>query len=144
MNIQKKGIAGCKKRQQGDAPCLIGFRAVALVTTIYVAKTEALISCSVTPIFVFAYAKRLFFYYTAHIHTMIFFFFADLKNVQLKSAFVFSSPVQSTGRAIVVTLASALTLALPFCHATFKFCLSRSLHLGNHSSESIHTQTIGT
>ena len=39
-----------------------------------------------------------------------------LVNGQLICVFVFSSPVQSTGRAIVVTLASALPLALPLRH----------------------------
>ena len=37
-------------------------------------------------------------------------------KIEHSSAFIFSSPVQSTGRAIVLTLASALTFPLPSGH----------------------------
>ena len=49
------------------------------------------------------------------------FSFAALKCLQSGNmdSRVFSSPVQSTGRAIVVTLASALALALPFPSRNF-------------------------
>ena len=58
---------------------------------------------------------------------------------QLDIMVLFSLPVQSTGRAIVLTLASAFTFALALA---LKFCLSP--YLNNHSSETFQIWSMDT
>ena len=81
-----------------------------ITSAIYEVKTKKLISSGVTAwlicAFVFAYAKSMFSHYASRLSH----FMQD--NLWSNKNFI-SSPVQSTGIAIVVTLASALALPLP-------------------------------